>query len=131
MTSQEKIPHFELIHVIVKDGLGSKILKEAKKCGVSGGTLCIGRGTISNKILKLLAITDMKKEIVMMISNRKTTTKTLEHLNKVFHFEKPNHGIVFTTSLTSLMGTRSCQIDDDDERGGWKNHVPEYYGCCR
>ncbi|WP_058306097.1 P-II family nitrogen regulator [Gracilibacillus massiliensis] len=117
MTSKDHIPHFELIHVIVKFGMGSKILKEAKKCGVSGGTLCIGKGTISNKILKLLSITDMRKEVVMMISNRKTTKKTLEHLNKVFRFDKPNHGIVYTTSLSSLMGTRSCQIDDGDERG--------------
>ncbi|UOQ84527.1 P-II family nitrogen regulator [Gracilibacillus salinarum] len=117
MMPNEKTRHFEIIYVIVKFGLGSKILKEAKKCGVSGGTLFIGRGTISNRILNLLSITDMRKEIVMMISNQKTTKKAMEHLNKVFRFDKPNHGIVFTTSLTSLMGTRSCQIEDDEERG--------------
>ncbi|SFM49171.1 nitrogen regulatory protein P-II family [Gracilibacillus orientalis] len=117
MLPNDKTPHFEIIYVIVKFGMGSKILKEAKKCGVKGGTLFIGKGTISNKLLNLLSITDMRKEIVMMISNRKTTKKALEHLNRVFRIDKPNHGIIFTTSLRSLMGTRSCQIDDDDERG--------------
>lgn len=115
MTPNLQDSQFELIHVIVKFGLGSKVLKEAKKAGVSGGTLCIGKGTVSNKVLKLLSITDTRKEIVMMIANRRTTSKTLAHLNKVFHFDKPNHGIVFTTILSSLIGTNSCPVDKEEE----------------
>ncbi|MFC4401575.1 P-II family nitrogen regulator [Gracilibacillus xinjiangensis] len=109
------IPHFSVMYVIVKFGLGSKVLKEAKKCGVTGGTVMIGKGTIHNRILNLLAISDVRKEIVIMIANRKTTEVTLQHLNKVFNFEKPNHGIAFTTLITDLLGTRSCKINDQSE----------------
>ncbi|WP_066185963.1 MULTISPECIES: P-II family nitrogen regulator [Gracilibacillus] len=114
MNPDKVVSQFELIHVIVRFGLGSKVLKEAKKCGVSGGTLCIGKGTIQNKLLKMMSITDTRKEVVMMISNPKTTSKTLQHLNKVFHFDKPNHGIVFTMSLNHVIGTSSCQRDKEE-----------------
>ncbi|SER56487.1 nitrogen regulatory protein P-II family [Gracilibacillus ureilyticus] len=115
MAQVSGIPQFSLIYVIVKFGLGSKIIKEAKKCGISGGTVMLGKGTVHNKILNLLAISDVRKEVVMMIANKKATFSALEHLNKVFHFEKPNHGIAFTTGLTDLVGTRSCTINDQIE----------------
>ncbi|KAB8129525.1 P-II family nitrogen regulator [Gracilibacillus oryzae] len=115
MQRSSDIPHFSLIYVIVKFGLGSKVLKEAKKCGISGGTLMLGKGTVHNKILNLLAISDVRKEVVLMIANNKKTVTALEHLNKVFNFSKPNHGIAFTTAVTDLIGSRSCTIDDQIE----------------
>ena len=36
--------------VIVEFGMGSRILEEAKKAGVTGGTIFLGRGTVRNPI---------------------------------------------------------------------------------
>ncbi|WP_219987241.1 P-II family nitrogen regulator [Gracilibacillus dipsosauri] len=121
MMNESTTPHFELMYVIVKYGLGSKVIKEAKKCGVSGGTIMLGKGTIHHKILNLLAISDVRKEVVLMISNKHISEIVLKHLNKVFEFDKPNHGIAFTTLITTLLGTRSCQINGTEERGDRKS----------
>lgn len=38
----------ELMYIIANYGLGSKIIKYAKKFGVTGSTICLGKGTIRN-----------------------------------------------------------------------------------
>jgi nitrogen regulatory protein PII len=109
----------ELIYVVVNSGMGSKVMKAAKQCGVSGGTILLGKGTIGNRILEYIGIYDIKKEIVLLISNRATAYTALEKLNEKFKFEKPNHGIGFTTSVCSVHGTRNCKaINEDGERSG-------------
>ncbi|NSL50960.1 P-II family nitrogen regulator [Bacillus sp. P2(2020)] len=118
MLSNSETSDFELICVIVNNGLGSKILQTAKKCGVSGGTVLLGKGTIKNRLLELLAINDVRKEIVLMVTNKKTAEYALEHLEKKFKFSKPNHGIAFTTSVLQIIGARSCnneQIQEERE----------------
>ena len=34
---------FELVYVIVKYGMGSKVLQAAKEYGFRGGTVCLGK----------------------------------------------------------------------------------------
>jgi len=96
----------ELICMVVNFGLGSKVIKIAKKTGVSGGTIFLGRGTIKNRILELLEINDSRKEIVLMIAEKTTVYVTLEMLNKELALHKPNHGIAFTLSVTNLLGSK-------------------------
>ena len=36
---------YEILAVIVNFGVGSKILQLGKKCGISGGTIFLGKGT--------------------------------------------------------------------------------------
>ena len=43
--------NYEQLTVIVNCGLGSKVLQTAKKSGLTGGTVVIGRGTITSRIL--------------------------------------------------------------------------------
>ena len=93
------IGDYELVSVIVNFGMGSKILHAAKQNGISGGTVLLGKGTVNNKILDLLGISDERKEIVLMVSDEETAGQVLSKLNEKFHFEKPNHGIAFTTTV--------------------------------
>ncbi len=93
MTSNSNIHDFELACVIVNFGLGSKILRAAKKAGISGGTVLIGRGTVKNRLLELLSLTDVKKEIVLMVSSKEVVEHVLEEISEKFHFEKPNSSI--------------------------------------
>jgi len=52
---------FELICVIVSIGLGSKVIKIAKKNGVTGATVLLGKGTIQSRLLELLGLSREKK----------------------------------------------------------------------
>jgi len=118
---KSNIKDFELFFVIVNFGLGSKVLKIAKEEGISGGTIFLGKGTVNNHLLKLLDLADVRKEIIMMISDKETAYKALEALNKKFDLKKPNHGIAFTTSVANLIGTKAHIYNKDKESRGVGN----------
>lgn len=101
---------FELLCVILNFGLGSKVIKLAKQHGVTGGTVFLGKGTVKNKILELLDLTEVRKEIVIMISAKGNIYKAMEAIIKGFKLNKKGHGIAFTTSVSNLFGT-SCFKD--------------------
>lgn len=119
MDSMSDQSQIDLIHVIVNSGTGSRVLHIAKNCGVTGGTVFLGKGTAHNHILELLGLAETKKEIVMMVAPRPIAKKATEKLNHDLKLEKPNHGIAFTTSVCCVMGTRSMVYDHllDEERG--------------
>jgi len=112
---------FELLCVIVDFDLGSKVIKIAKRNGVSGGTVFLGYGTIKNKILEALALTDIRKEIVIIIDQKNTAYQALEEINKKFTFNKPNHGIAFSASVSAILGSKSCQKNYINKERGVTN----------
>lgn len=109
--------NIELVCVIVDFGLGSKIIHKAKQEGIFGGTILLCKGTINNKVLKFFGLTDVRKEMVLMAGETDNVYKALEKLDEEFKFEKPNHGIAFTTSISNILGTRSCKTNNVKERG--------------
>jgi len=109
---------FELISVIVNNGIGSKVIKIAKKNGISGGTVFLGRGTIKNRILEYLDLADCSKEIVLIVSDKHLVDEMLKSLNKELSLHKPNHGIAFTMDLSNVLGARTCNLNNIiDKRG--------------
>ena len=98
---------YELISVIVNFGLGSKVIKTVKEHGISGGTIFLGKGTIKSQLLEFLGLDDIRKEIVLTIAESSLAYKVLDDLEKKFDFEKPNHGIAFTTSVANILGSRN------------------------
>lgn len=104
-----EINELEIIYAIVNCGLGSKILHTAKDHGISGGTIFLARGTANNQILKYLGLCDIRKEIVVMVSKKSTVSKVVDILDKVFLFNKPNHGIVFTMPINDVMGIKKLE----------------------
>ncbi|MGE5678020.1 MAG: P-II family nitrogen regulator [Pseudomonadota bacterium] len=99
---------FDLICVIVKNGAGGKVTRIAKKNGIKGDTVLLGRGTIKNPLLDFLDLNDVRKEIVMLISERDTALKALESLNRELELEKPDHGIAFSCALSGIFGVSDC-----------------------
>ncbi len=113
-----KASDIELICIIVNFGQGSKILHTAKSCGINGGTVLLGKGTANNKLLDFLGLSDIRKEIVLMVGEKNLAEETLKKLDGEFKFEKPNHGIAFTTSVSTTLGIRSCEGKDIHKNGG-------------
>ena len=118
MSEFKKAANFELIYVIVNYGMGSKVLQTAKKLGLPGGTVMIGKGTVNHSILNFLSLYDVRKEIVILGTNFQSTEKILADLNQVFNFEKRNQGIVFTTGAGKILGSSFYKNQENDgERG--------------
>lgn len=123
MVNSSIIYHHELIHVIVNNGLGSKVLHSAKNCGITGGTVLLGRGTVNNKKLDFLGISDVRKEIVLMVADGVKAEGVMDRLDKEFKFDKPNHGIAYTMQVTRVVGTRGCKPDYNIEERGVEGNM--------
>jgi nitrogen regulatory protein PII len=121
MENNINMPKYELIFVIVDCGLGSKVLKTAKKSGVPGGTILLAKGTVRNHLLEILGVNNIKREIVLMIAEEKTAMKALEGLNERFDFKKPDSGIAFSTTVMSFLGAGNCEYNKTYEGRGVKN----------
>lgn len=121
MVNKSEVLEIELICTIINFGMGKKIIKTAKQHGVLGGTVTLGKGTINNKILDFIGLSDVRKEIVFMIADKDTAYQTLDILNSEYEFDKPNHGIAFTTSVCAAMGTRSYMCDNIKIERGAEN----------
>jgi nitrogen regulatory protein PII len=109
---------FVLTFVIVNSDMGSKVLDEAKKIGVSGGTIFLGRGTIKNRILQLLGIDEAKKEIVIMVTTIRLDNQIHKVINEKFHMDKPNKGIIFSVPVKKVLGITSLGSATDLKSGG-------------
>lgn len=107
----------ELIWLIVNCGKGSKVIKFAKEKGVLGGTILLGKGTVRNRFLELLDLTEIRKEIVLMLAQKDTAYQALEELDKKLALHKPNHGIAFTTSVRGILGTKALKCEIEEKRG--------------
>lgn len=118
MTNNNSMPIFELIYVVVNYGMGSRILRKAKEYGISGETIFLGKGTVNNSLLNFLSLYDERKEIVLLGTDNHTADHALVELNKEFKFEKPNHGIVFTTSACEIIGARCYKSEENEEGRG-------------
>lgn len=96
-----------LFCVIVDFGKASKMLKELKKLGASGGTFFLGKGTANNHLLDILGLTEIRKEIFLIATEAYKEDIFFEGLNRKFHLDKANHGIAFSMSLKYCLGLRS------------------------
>ncbi|HOA40128.1 MAG TPA: P-II family nitrogen regulator [Halanaerobiales bacterium] len=97
---------FELIVTVVDFGLGSKVIKTARESGISGGTIFLGTGTVDNRLLEILSLDHVRKEIAIMVTESSVAYEALDKLNEKFHFDKPNHGIAFIIPVSEVYGTR-------------------------
>jgi nitrogen regulatory protein PII len=121
MNNNPNPKHIELLWVVVNFGLGSKVVKVAKQIGVSGGTIFLGKGTINNHLLEILDLSDVRKEIALMIAEKTLANQALEVLNRKFVFEKPKHGIAFSIPVTNVLGCRNSSYNNLNESGGIEN----------
>ena len=108
------MPEYELICCVVAKGNASKTMKVARKYGVKGGTISFGRGTVQNRLLDILGIIDVQKEIVTMIVERELATAVLQGLSSELEFERPHHGIAFSLSVSEFIGSKNQIIDNPE-----------------
>ena len=108
----------EQITVIVNDGHGSKILKSAKRHGIKGGTIILAMGSIRNRFLDYIGLNQLRKEVIYMLASKDDAYRVLGELAKEFEFHKQNHGIAFTTSVCSIVGSKNIVCNCQEQEGG-------------
>lgn len=108
----------EQLCIIINHGLGSKVVKVAKKYGILGAMMTYGKGTVHNSIMDYMGLTDMRKEVIFLIVESENIENVCDGLNRKFHFEKPNHGIIFSTEVSRFVGKKrvKCCLDGETER---------------
>lgn len=109
---------YTLFSMIVDFGKGSKMVKEAKKLGASGGTLFLGKGTVNSHLLDILSLTEIRKEILIIIIKKSLEDKIYEGMNKKFSLDKPHHGIAFSMPLKYCFGLRDLKFKSNIEKQG-------------
>ncbi len=111
MDRRSNLGSAELIVAIVNFGAGSRLTKAAKRYGIRGATVTLGKGTAGSQLMDFFGLSDIRKEIVFMVAERDTALQALEALGREFEFHKPNHGIAFTTHLCGVVGTKSISCE--------------------
>ncbi len=107
-----------LVCAIVDNGLGTRVLRAAKQYGATGGTVLLGKGTAQNHTLNLFGLGEIRKEIVYIAAQSAAALAIARGLHETFQFEKPGHGIVFSTALCAITGTENIHCDfERAERG--------------
>ncbi|HHV45947.1 MAG TPA: P-II family nitrogen regulator [Tissierellia bacterium] len=118
MTTPSENRKYKLFCVIVDFGKGTKVLKESQKLGVNGGTFLLGRGTVRSNILRLLGLDEVRKEIVLMAIDASIEEILHEELTRIFHLDKPNHGIAFSMPIINVIGLRDSKYIPNPVREG-------------
>lgn len=93
------------LYVLVNYGRGSRVLEEIKKLGHFGGTILSAKGTIKNNLLRFLSLADDERELVAIATTPSKAAEMMATLDKVFHFDKPGHGIAFCLATSRLVGS--------------------------
>ena len=106
------------IYVTVSRGTGSKILQEAKRSGLSGGTVFLGINIFKSPILDALSLNYEKNEIIFIVAEKNEGILFLEKISKEFKFHKKNHGTAFVTDVDFVCGSSCLSCSGFDKNKG-------------
>lgn len=99
--NNETMDKYSMIVIIVKKGLGSKVIEVAKKSGSEGGTVLFGKGIASKKIYQeFLGIDfDPEKEVILTLVEESKVDSVLNAVSDMAQLNKPGAGIAFTVDV--------------------------------
>ncbi|MCL2105756.1 MAG: P-II family nitrogen regulator [Oscillospiraceae bacterium] len=113
---------FSFICCVVNSGSADKVMECAKKYGVKGGTISIGRGTVHSRLLELLGLNEVRKEVITMIVENELAHRVMKGISTDMMFHKAHHGIAFSVSVSEFIGSRN-QIGDNPETNEVKSNM--------
>jgi nitrogen regulatory protein PII len=107
---------FSIICCVVNEHLGSKVIKVTKQAGAKGATVFYGKGIVGSKLLQILGIDYMFKEIVVVVVEKAESSKMLSVLTEEMSFDKPNQGIAFSILLNNFIGTSHVNYYEEEKK---------------
>lgn len=100
-TSEHKV--FAACFVIVNFNDGSRVMRLTKKNVMCAGVAFLGHGTVASSLLDFLGINEIRKEIVLLVAEKKNGDAMVEEITKDLRLDKPNRGIAFSLPVTRLV----------------------------
>lgn len=113
MIIKYKAGDYIALFVIVDRHKASGVLEFMKKLGVTGGTILQGYGTVKSGLLSFLELNEDKKEIIMMIVNKKLEDMLIDKLLEKYKLHKKNHGIAFSIDVYRMLGSHIERVSGD------------------
>lgn len=113
MIIKYKAGDYIALFVIVDRHKASGVLEFMKKLGVTGGTILQGYGTVKSGLLSFLELNEDKKEILMMIVNKKLEDMLIDKLLEKYKLHKKNHGIAFSIDVYRMIGSHIERVSGD------------------
>ena len=111
---------FELICCVVRYGDATKTINIARKYGIKGGSVHLGRGTVSNHLLEVLGITEIRKEFITMIIEKELASEAMLGIGREMELHKDHHGIAFSHSLSIFACGKDFSYDEKNDIEGKK-----------
>lgn len=112
-----------LFFTIVNRGKANAVLRRAKECGAIGGTILLGEGTVTSKLLDAIGMTETHKEVLMISASDELDAKLHETISETFNFSNRNKGIAFSIPF------KAWKLEDSEE-----NHISldgdSFSYCC-
>lgn len=92
----------KLLVTIVDRGRGEAAMTVAKGAGARGGTILLGRGTADNRVLHLLGLDDVEKDVLLTLTTREAAGPILQALRSAGQLRK-SHGIAFRIDVGGML----------------------------
>jgi nitrogen regulatory protein PII len=112
-----------LFFAVVNRGKANAVLRKARECGATGGTIFLGEGTIQSKLLEKMGLSEIHKEILMISASEELCDKLHETLSEAFMFSKKNKGIAFSIPFKH----RQLQTPGQEKESSPTNVNPSYF----
>ncbi len=94
-----------LITCIVERGRANKIVDAAVKAGAEGATIYYGRGVgVRQKIGWQGLLVKPEKEVILIATQEKQTTKVFDAVVEAANLEKPGNGFAFLHRIDRAVG---------------------------
>jgi len=83
------------IYTIVDHGLGEKIALRTRTAGARGGTILVGRGELDSPVLRLLALADVERDVLVTLVTTDERDEVLMSIENAPIYGKKNRGMAF------------------------------------
>lgn len=106
---------------IIDFNKGSKVLKLSKKLGALGGTIFLGKGSVGNKLLNILGVVEVRKEIFITVIDEELEDVFYDEMYNEFNLDKPHHGIAFSIKLKDFIEIGETRFSSYTKKKGGNN----------
>lgn len=113
-----------LFFTIVNRGKANAVLRKAKECGATTGTILLGEGTVQSKLLEFLGLTETHKEILMIPASGEIDSKLHDILSETFKLSKRNKGIAFSVPF------KRWTVDTHEQEHNISLEDERFTHCC-
>lgn len=92
----------KLLVTITDRGRGEAAMAVAKGAGARGGTILMGRGTADSRVLRLLGLDDMEKDVLLTLTTREAAGPVMEALRTAGSLRR-SRGAVFRVDVGGML----------------------------